>query len=668
MTDRRVRALLVSFSLIAAVAITTFAFDRPAGSAGVGGSLELVSQSPWVGGDGTFRVDIVLAGADAGSTLDLAIHNRVQSRSSFRRGIDEEVFRAELHRTEPIDVGGTGQAVVSLSVPLARLPNDDDRVAISEPGVYPVEVSLRNPDGELVDTLITHLIRPPETPTETPLNVGTIVPIDVPPALRPDGTRVISTNALAEFDATVGALEDVPGVPLSIDIHSETIDAIGDERRAQFRGAIAGRQIIANPYVPVDATAWIDSGLESEFVEMLAVGIGRAGEGLGTQAQLDVWPAQATLTPATLSLLGAIGVTQLIVTETQVETLDEDRFPLTLTQLFDVIDANGQAYPTAAVDGDLQAHFTGGEDPALAANHLLADLAILFFDQPTIARGAVVSPPDDWVPSATFLRTLLAGLDENPILDAVTLGEFFGTVTSATEAGQQADLGLRLQRDLVAEPAEDLAVFARQYTETAAELFSYGSILEPDNPDLVSFNDRLLVAGSSDLQPGQADAYLTELRSTVGVTTGSIDVRPPPDRVTLAARDGNIPLVIDNRLDQAVSILITMSSDKLEFPQGAERTVTLAPGTNAVELPVSARTSGDSILDIRFSSPDRSIALGSTRVLVRSTAISGVALVIAAVALAFLLWWWLHTRRTRRPNQRLIVVPDSPDRDIATVA
>jgi hypothetical protein len=125
-------------------------------------------------------------------------------------------------------------------------------------------------------------------------------------------------------------------------------------------------------------------------------------------------------------------------------------------------------------------------------------------------------------------------------------------------------------------------------------------------------------------------------------------------------------VVIENGMGRNVSLLVSMSSEKLEFPDGDSVIVDIPPGVHEISLDVSARTSGDSVLDLTLSSPDRGIALDSTRVTVRSTALSGLGLIIAGIALLFLLVWWVRTRRSRRPNRRLIVAHDDSDGNVPT--
>jgi hypothetical protein len=69
---------------------------------------------------------------------------------------------------------------------------------------------------------------------------------------------------------------------------------------------------------------------------------------------------------------------------------------------------------------------------------------------------------------------------------------------------------------------------------------------------------------------------------------------------------------------------------------------------------VQARTSGAFPLRVRLLSPDGSLTLVQSRFTVRSTAASGVGIVLSTGAGGFLLLWWArHLVRGRR-NRRLV--------------
>ena len=92
-----------------------------------------------------------------------------------------------------------------------------------------------------------------------------------------------------------------------------------------------------------------------------------------------------------------------------------------------------------------------------------------------------------------------------------------------------------------------------------------------------------------------------------------------------------------------------LTSGELDFAEGSEIVRTLEPGPNRILVPIIARASGDSPIQIQVLSPDGLVLLGSTEVLVRTFAFSGIGIAIGAVAIIVLFFWWLRHVRGNRP-------------------
>jgi len=119
-----------------------------------------------------------------------------------------------------------------------------------------------------------------------------------------------------------------------------------------------------------------------------------------------------------------------------------------------------------------------------------------------------------------------------------------------------------------------------------------------------------------------------------------------------------VPIVVENNLPVNASVLLLLDSEKLSFPNGRELQVVLVPGPNRIDVAIEARASGDSPIRIQVLSPDRSILLGSSEVLVRTFAFSGVGVIIGISAIVVLLLWWLRHLRSSRDTVETL--PDSP--------
>src|SRR5207253_4853852 len=149
------------------------------------------------------------------------------------------------------------------------------------------------------------------------------------------------------------------------------------------------------------------------------------------------------------------------------------------------------------------------------------------------------------------------------------------------------------------------------------------------------FDRALLVSQSADLRTSRQRAYLSAVEDGVNDQLGRLQT--PADRsITLTARAGQIPVTFRNATGYPVHVVVTVRSDKLEFPGGRSRSgkppnqvsrrLDLTRRNDTERFSVLARTSGAFPLVVTMQSPDGSLIVGHTRLTVRSTAASGVGL------------------------------------------
>ena len=161
---------------------------------------------------------------------------------------------------------------------------------------------------------------------------------------------------------------------------------------------------------------------------------------------------------------------------------------------------------------------------------------------------------------------------------------------------------------------------------------------------------------------------LDDVGAQIASVTSEI-VAPLQQFVTLTSQSGKIPLNLENRSQIPVRVHVVLDSDKLEFPDGnVIDTVLPSAATTRLDVEVTTRASGAFPLSVSVRSPDDILDITSTQFTVRSTAISGVGLVLSIGAGAFLLIWWArHFRKTRRAralvdsaHPELAGQPDAP--------
>ncbi|CAN5520899.1 hypothetical protein BH20ACT2_BH20ACT2_11950 [soil metagenome] len=636
--------------------------------------IRLVEQTAWVAPDGDFAARVQVQDAPPGADVVVSLYDNVPNRISFARTIDDDPslgFRIARNSLDEA-VGATGSATVPVTIGLQAENRDPTRTWLTEAGVYPVRVEVTDRGGTPVAELVTHLLRGPGAEELTragdegiePLATSLVLPFGAPPALRPDGTTELATREREQLAVVAAAVASNPAVPVVLVPTPETVDALagpddGMDLLGPLQGALDASQVLARPYVDLDLAAWEAADLDDELATQFTRGAAVIDAELG-RPDGRTWVGERDLTPRALELLRQRGVDQVVVPEASLEPLDERDFPTTLTRPFVIPNTVGATQRAMPADRQLQAHLAPSDDAVLAGHHLLADLAVLYFDRPDLPHGAVVVPPDRWSPSAELLDVVLEGLDTSPLLTPTTLDDLFDQLPLATEGGQTDTSGAPLERAVEGEPPGSLGNYPAALAAARRQLTSYRGMIGLDNPRVAPLQERVLTSASRDLEPDGRLAYLAGFDDALRAELASIDV---PDRqsVTLAAREGSVPLTLRNGLDYPVDVVVHIeSSERLRFPDGEALPLTLTEGPNRIDLRVEARTAGDSPLRVRITSPDGRIEVAATQFRVRSTAISGVGLVLTLGAGLFLAGWWAGHFRNVRRDRRLVAREHHP--------
>jgi hypothetical protein len=482
-----------------------------------------------------------------------------------------------------------------------------------------------------------------------------IVPISRPPTLQADGTEALDPAAKRTALDVASVLAGRTNVPLTLAITPELLDGLTNggsaDTLATLAGSMASRSAAPATYVPVDPAAWVRANLRDELGDEVAAGARAIRSGLGV-APGQTWVADDHLDSAGAAALRDAGIRRFVVPEHALQPLDERSFPFTLTKPFDLAGVDG--VDAIATDAALEAHIGETGDAALDANHLLADLAMLFFDDPKATRAAAFELPVGESVDPVFLEAVLSGIAGNRLLTGVTLDTAFDQVPKAGAKGPDRGTGAALSRSLQPANPDDLGSFPDTFRAALADVTTLSTVLPDGSAQPAELHRRVLVAASRSIGDAARRGYLDAARAAVHDVLTKI-AAPGAQTITFTARDGVVALTIRNDTGVPAKAAIVLRGAKLEFldhPDGIVP-VTLTDASTRVELRVRALASGDSALDVVVATPDMRIELGHTRIRIRSTAFSGVGLILSAGALLFLvLWWARHIISDRRAKRR----------------
>jgi hypothetical protein len=625
------------------------------------GHITLVQQPAWsaLGSDVTLRVRI---DGDVGRLgVSTAFHSMLSSRTAFTDTIGKDGLggRARFN-SAPV----TSLAVVGDVYTVSGLVH----VPSSGEGVYPLEIELYDlRTHDRVDGFVTYVVAVPSTqPGEhaiaEPLALAWIWPVVANPAYLPDGAPdpavVAQLGATGRLGRIASLVRTAAGLPITVAPGPETLEswsalAGGNKDLAATFASLRDsmRTFLAGTYVPVDVPALVAGGLPSEVGSQLATGAETLTSALGVRADART-VAVDPVDQRGLNQLRQSGVDRVVVDPSRLTPVASKLTPARPFQ----IDTDGRSLTAVATDPGLAALLDpNGASPALRAQRFLAGLAVVAFEAPGQERGVVVEMPGNWNVDAatqTAVTTVLEALRANPLVKVDGVGNLLDNVPLERSARSRREALVRTTQSL--RPAS-LPVSAHDVRAASDRLDAFRALVAPDDPRVRRGNRALLVSvssvwsGASGHRRAQRElgviddainAYVAQIRGPVHPT------------VTITARRAAIPISFQNTGNETVKVRVRLVSEKLVFPDGADRVLTLPPHNTTARFAVETQVSGTFPLTVSVTSPDGRIVFEQTRFTVRSTVVSGVGLVLMLGAGFFLAGWWANHYRRRRRGRR----------------
>lgn len=650
-------------------------------------SIKLIEQDAVVAPDGNFTVFVEVDGAPAGSDLAIDIYPVVDELDLLDDAVSGDLRNSEatfpvvdlppqagstpVHSGFSISLYGRGQ----------QSPGGGWAKRLTEPGVYPVRVRLRGPDNQTMKTLVTFLVRSGDADDDDDEMSATMVALvpeltlDASPAERVGlSSEPLSPDEVGRVETLIDIFADHPDVPASFSVPPELARRLaiptsepadrsdpppggnnGSDGTAtepsdvppsdpspdvveatvveRFRAVLEGddRELLGAPFVDIDPTELVSRGLEAELSRQQSLGFRDLAAVLEPPVG-DTWSVTRRLDADTVDTLADLGVNNLLVPPTTFRGPAPD-LPVR-------VEGTSGGSRLLAADPALS---TGGtSDPALAAHRLLAQ---------TVARGMlgdqgpqlVTVPPLETVDDVAALDALLILLSQNEdLVQATTVSQLLRS--SMSEAGRTSltspDLGSRTR-------------YPNDLRDTRALVDSYAS-MTPERSDLsATLGERLSRSAAADLPLTARTTVVEEVRASVEAEFAAVTI-PESDRVTLGARDAQFPLVISSKSPVPLKVLVTLTSasDRLTVKQ---ESIEVALDGDRTEVPVRvhSRSPGDTPIRIVVSTLDGQVILSEGSYSVRSTAVSGVGLLLTVGAGLFLaVWWGRHFLRSRRSRAR----------------
>jgi hypothetical protein len=632
-------------------------------------SFVLAGQSSWVAPGGGFLLRFSANDVPAGAQVAVTTHDALTSRTAFDASIDGTNLPPTRDRqTYPFDALPTDPATGERWLVFST-------TSLGDSGVFPVEVDLRSAADDSLAHFVTHAVVAPvgadgSLTVGQPLNVAWVWPLQTEPAFaagklfnQSTFDDLLPTGRLGRQAAQLVTSTDVP---LTIAPSPETLDAWNDfgtktaslaASAGALRATASTRQVLAGSFVPIDLPSLERGGLQdvvgAEF-DRGAVSL----ENFFGAISISSTAMPGSLDAASIGLLKSAGVRQLVVDGSALTPVDEKYTPAHPYKLQTPDGDDASAVTVVATDHGLEQFLAGDDPPALRAAHLLAGLALVAGEQPSLARGIAIANPSDWDADGTFVSAVLAGLRGNPLLKPTTVEGLLQSVPVATVDG--APDAAPVYRQLATTTSPEPPVTAKQYAQAVASRNAVASLVGASNP-LTQEADRALatsVAAAWANADGRktARALLGTIPASVDNYLGQIEVQPQ-GTITITSSKAQIPIGFKNNGDNDITVHVKLESDRLLFPDGAERDILLPKHQNTtVRFAVETRGSGTAPVQMTVTADGLALPKGEgiRRLSVRSTFVSGVGVFLTVGAIVFLALWWgwdIHRRRKKRARE-----------------
>jgi hypothetical protein len=589
----------------------------------------------------------------------------VFSRTGFEQSLESDPadaapLLAETRSREGVLAPGDVRDLeVPIDLPLGQL-------SPTQSLVYPLKIDVRTGYRSLaaIRTPVIYVVHRPMYP----LAFSWTFVLHARLAVGPDGTFTspaleTSISRGGRLAGEVGALEHLAGSGVGVDvavspllvwqlvqmrdgyrvIDGDSVRTV-DEGRGGSLAAVealqALRAVVAAPNVELSALPYSEpllpaltsGGLARDLGVQLQRGRELVTDLLGGSVTSGLLrPPRSAVDETSLDELPAAGVTTLLLDPLVVpRSEDAQGFAPPPT-----VALAAQNATLSAVVGDpaLQYLLSSGiveQDPVLAAQAVLGELASIWLQRPGEPHGLAMLVGEDVVGPAAFYRALLRGIADAPWLAKRTATGLAADPTLPQDEGVAR---------IVASPAAFGSSYVTELKRARRRVEILRTMLGPSGQP--AHLDQLLLLAESQAfvdDEGAGFAFIRRVDGAVDAVFSAVrpQVSQPITLTSNAIRD--VPIAVENTADVPLRATIRLASDFLRAPVQATR-VFPANSTETLTFDLELRRTGRFQVPVQVLSPSGR-RIGSASITLRSTAYNRIALLITigAAALAVLVW------------------------------
>ena len=623
------------------------------------GRLDVVSVSPWVDADGVWEVRFRPGSLPEGSTLTYSIRQPLTGsetavRSELQRLVAGTSDGAALQgpKTVALSALAAPDGLLTLDLPIRSSSSSNDRAFLPNAGIHPIVITIDAADGTLEVRQVLFLNRLPIGAARTPMLIGLIAPLSSPVMFARDGSITIDAATRRSTEQLITLLGSVDSLPVSVAPSPELLVALAaspdpkdQTLLARLRSAVGNRNTIRAPWAPVHLESWATTGSLADLQASLLQGQDAVKNQLGVDVDGSTWPADPAVGPNAIQSLSEAGVKRIVLDPSRLAGSRQLGAESAFDKTFTVNGSKGASLQAIAIDPDVAELLRSSDNPAISVNAALSELLGPWFASGSGRRGAVLTL-DETLPAPVLdaMVTALSAAGPSPIRVSAINDVFDGIDAYSTRTNGRSSPLVRT----VTTPGgvTDVRAVSRGLDRLRSRFAAFSSTFATTDPSVTLVGRLMAEAQHEGLTTEQQNAYVTDAGARITGDLHKISV-PKPRSLTVTARDASLPLRFTNELPRDAHVRLHLRSPRLEFETGQVKVLTLKPGTTRIDVPVRVQASGQFLLTVELRSADDSLVIATGRQSVRSTAFSGVGLILSGGALLVLVVWWIRTLRAK---------------------
>ena len=562
--------------------------------------------------------------------LIITLHEPVLNEQAFLFSTTGEklggVLSSATSNISELEISEDGLTNITLQITEDKEPFDQYLIQAVRPGVYPISLELRTNSQELVDGIISHLIRVPSNADETePLEVILIDSLDIEASKSFDKSETSWLTTLHKHQQ----------VPISLVAPPKLLEDFQDTQTFKlWEQNNQSHELIRSSFVPIDEALLTNAGLGTEASLLIEKGL-ETLISIGSVAPSTLWIETNATDVSQFDTRWARGIRHAVLSSKSLVATDN----LNPRQPVEIRSQN--SLMTALIFDDLAPRQLK-DSPHSAAHRTLSHLATIAFTQESPKFVTLDISPDE--ADSTFTDYLLEGIASLFFIEPLLASEAMGKPLAVTAAGVPLQYQMK---DKASAIRPDFSVYRKAKTHLSA----YRSMIrDEDATDHDNFSQELLYSLSDDLKELEQQTIWRRIIDYVRQRSSLLDA-PPEETVQMTSRSAAVPFSFQNRSKTALRVELRIISEKItveDFDDGETTTLVLEPGITTHRFNLRSLSSGSFPIKIELLSPNGSLVLSETQSVIRATAPTGVGLALTLGAALFLAIWWIADSRRRR--------------------